>query len=429
MSGAGQSEGGRYAAVRAWLRPRQVSRWLGLFLVAFFLVPIVCLILADAVGGSAAPTISLIAFLVLIPGIVVGAALPLVWIGLMIFLSFRDHRAQAAVGDDRPAPAPTAIPRELAADIAELERVRAEVSAAARKRLVILLPLVAVVLLGIQFGTDDKLAWPPFILIFAIAMFGVWQLVTYGPNRHYAELFKTVTLPRLLARHGALSLARDHVPELGELVANGVLPGFTEVETDDHVHGPYRGRQLFITELRLRHENFKKKGVLFRGLVVEIAFERPLQQTIAVVMQGARAGGLPPVRLEDPLFEAVYSAFGSDQIAARALLTPMTMERMLRMSDGTGFQPPKLYAGGRRLVFVLDGANGGDEFESFEPPHLVGTDASRQVAALAGELDRIFALVDAIIDAVEVAPGIFSAGSGAGASLETPLRGSSESDS
>jgi hypothetical protein len=157
-----------------------------------------------------------------------------------------------------------------------------------------------------------------------------------------------------------------------------------------------------MVELRLDRDNDKSTTTIFDGLLARVTLPRSLRGTTIVLADGGALGSLRDllrregtrVRLEDPAFEQRYQVFGTDQVAARALLTPAFMERFMALGARTGFREPLALAEDNCLTILLPKA---DATDLFEPPSYDRPAASR--AALTRLHDNIAAVLE-IADAV-----------------------------
>jgi Protein of unknown function (DUF3137) len=150
----------------------------------------------------------------------------------------------------------------------------------------------------------------------------------------------------------------------------------------------------------------EKRRVSFEGLLVEVTLPRHLLATTAVIAsRGAFAqfrdwlsiSGRRRVELEDPRFAASYDVWGTDQIAARALLTLAFMERLLALRgpasniDGR----PLVVARDNRLTLVIP-RSGRDHF--LVPGFREAAASRASLIALHDEIDGVLAIADAVID-------------------------------
>src|SRR6185503_18958233 len=109
-----------------------------------------------------------------------------------------------------------------------------------------------------------------------------------------------------------------------------------------------------------------------------------------------KANGRQRVRLEDPVFEKVYEVYGDDQIAARALLNPAFMERLLALGERPDFGRPLALCSGRWLTFAMPKRLGRN---LFEPPSFQKPAASREaLVQLRKDIAAVLSAADAVID-------------------------------
>ena len=115
------------------------------------------------------------------------------------------------------------------------------------------------------------------------------------------------------------------------------------------------------------------------------------------------------VRLEDPRFEKAFEVYASDQIAARALLTPAFMERLMTLGQRAGFSTPTALAVDNRLTIALPKSGAHDLFEppSYSEPaksQAALTQLSEDVAAVLRAADAVIDLDQAARDTAAMAP-------------------------
>jgi hypothetical protein len=318
--------------------------------------------------------------------------------------------------------------RELEATVgpilAELEALRRETLRKIDQRAIWMVPggaLAGAFLSAVVFAHSDTMG-----LINYVSMGSVLGGVIAFTSLHnaYKRAYKNRVIPHLSRRFGDLSYRPAHAPHLGRLVALGVLPQFGKSCIEDEIFGTYRGVELSIVEAKLETGG-KSSSVRFNGLLVSVRLPGRLNGTTLVVRDGGLFGGASPssvlqrVRLEDPRFEDRYQVYGSDQIAARALLTPAVMERLMAL--GIGGEEPRLLADKGIIAMAL----GRDARENyFEPPSLADpVRGGEQLTGLSTDIGAVLKLVDAVLDMAPLArpeaiaaPG--SAGASTGAAVE-----------
>jgi hypothetical protein len=221
----------------------------------------------------------------------------------------------------------------------------------------------------------------------------------------YRRAYKDSVIPHLLARFGDLSYRPAQEPDLKRLAKLGLIPAWGKKRIEDEILGTYRGCSVNIVEAELESGG-KNSRVVFNGLLTELSFPGRFPGTTIVAKDSGivgnaihdfiEANGLRRVRLEDPRFEERYQVYGSDQISARALLTPAVMERLMDLERRTDGDPPRLLAENGTLRVALFNAKGED---LFEPPSMAnplqGHDA---LVRLSSDIGSVLSLVDAVLD-------------------------------
>lgn len=290
--------------------------------------------------------------------------------------------------------------------LAELEAARQvtvqQINARARSRV----PLGAAA--GVLFWLlPDKGSDPDGIidLLYCVGFGAVagytWAVAQLGTA--YRLLYKQRVLPLLAAQFGALSWRPAQVPDLARWQAAGVLPEHQRAIADDELFGTHRNLPVSIIELRLESHSGDDTTVHFNGLLTEVTLPRGLRGSTAVIANAGLLGrlrdwigrdGRTLVRLEDPAFEAVYQVWSTDQIAARALLTPAFMERLLALAAGSRFGQPLAITSDNRLTMAIPRTG-----SLFEPPSYSRPAASRAaLVALYDDIAAVLAVADAVID-------------------------------
>ena len=109
------------------------------------------------------------------------------------------------------------------------------------------------------------------------------------------------------------------------------------------------------------------------------------------------AGGLKPVKLEDPRFEKRYEVYGSDQVEARYLLSTSFMERLVELEDlfaasNGGYCDIQCAFKDGKLLFAIPTMKEWFATGSvFKPANF--TD---EINAILKEMDQLFAIIDVL---------------------------------
>lgn len=311
----------------------------------------------------------------------------------------------------KPAPDPQAgadIEASLKGVLDELEKARLDTVEQINQRAMWRIPLcvaggVGLIAMG-QFGGD-----PPeieeMIGLILVPGFGGYMWASLELSAKYGRLYKDKVLPRLAASFGDLSYRQAVAPDLSVLADEGVMDPYDRIFADDELHGTHRNLPLNIVELKTERGSGKSKQTPFNGLIVTLDLPR---DTGAVTTVAPELGGLgnfikrmgaahrERIRLEDPVFEKIYEVYGTDQVAARALLHPAFMEKFLKLGELPDFERPLMLCQGRTMQIIMPKRMGRDLFEppSFEKP--AATRAT--LVKLKEDIAAVVALADSLID-------------------------------
>ena len=223
-------------------------------------------------------------------------------------------------------------------------------------------------------------------------------------SARYTRLYKDRVLPRLAAGFGAISYREAVVPDLERLRAEHIFAEFDDHSCDNELFGTYRGLDISIMELSLHKGSGDHRQLVFNGLIAQITLPRGLSGVTAVIADEGMAGTIRDwmmrgdrqrARVEDPEFEAIWQVYTTDQIGARALLTPAFMERFKRLAHRTGFGVPLALADGNRLLLALPSQSG----SLFRSPSFSKPAANREtLIALHSDIAALLVTVDAVVD-------------------------------
>lgn len=285
-------------------------------------------------------------------------------------------------------------------EIARLDTQR-RINASAAWRIPLCL-LGAVGLWVLSQTTDDPSDTGDLLAFMAMAAVGGYLWASWSLGEAYRRTFKARVLPRLAAGFGPLAW-RPAEPRLDDV--RRLFPAFDDHEAEDEIYGDYRGLPLSIVELKLTRRRGKNTVTVFRGLTAAVTLPRGLAGTTVVVpdrglfgnlARSFREGAFQPVRLEDPVFEKAYEVYGTDQIAARALLTPAFMERFMAMAASGRFGAPVALVQDNHLLMALETL--GDR-NLFEPPSYRKPAAGREaLTQMREDIAAVLKAADAVID-------------------------------
>jgi hypothetical protein len=315
-------------------------------------------------------------------------------------LLFRPSRREAEIVDK------VVVDDELGQVLAELEvarlRTKREIDAGSVWRIPLTVTAAIALWVATQFGDDPPDVFDLVLFIGGGAIAGyVWASSKLGGA--YRRMYKERVLPRLAAGFGQLAW-RPAQPPLDEFRRHRLFPDWDDVVAEDEIFGDYRGMPISIIELKLTKGSGDELQTIFRGLTAAVTLPRGLRGTTVVIpdrgmfgnlAERLRGGPCQPVRLEDPTFERAYEVYGSDQVSARALLTPAFMERFLALASSGRFGAPVALVQDNRLLMAL-GSIGGD---LFEPPNYLKPAAGRDaLSRLHDDIAAVLRAADAVID-------------------------------
>lgn len=324
--------------------------------------------------------------------------------------------AWAAMSFAFPRPKPNAesiaegdaLQAQLSGLLAELETVRLETVRQINQRASWRVPLCAAGGLAFWiFGqfSDDPGDILDLAILMGMAGVGGYVWASLALSNQYSRLYKGKVLPKLAAAFGDITYRHAVMPDLALMRAERIFREFKDAKAEDELVGTHRGCPTSIVELKLEIGSGKSRRTVFDGLLVEIELPRDTHATTAVINDGGAFGNLRDrmlaagrqrVALEDPVFERVYEVYGTDQVAARALLNPAFMEKLLQLADRPDFGRPLALCVGKRLVMAMPKRGGKDLFEapSFRQP----ASSREALVQLRRDIAAVLAAADAVID-------------------------------
>jgi hypothetical protein len=240
----------------------------------------------------------------------------------------------------------------LAPILAELEAVRVETGRHIRRRAARMTPLGAAA--GLAAWALFVLATREFDLILPVVALAVGALAGHVVAAQalavdYERRYKARVLPLLVARFGALTFGPPPHLDLAALRDWHVFNAFSSMTANDGIAGDYHGRAVGIIQLDLERGWGVWRRLVFRGLLIEIGLSGRFLGTTAVVADAGPFGNfrrelaarsIRRVGLESPAFERDYEVYATDQVTARALLTPSVMARFVALGALEGFTRP-----------------------------------------------------------------------------------------
>ena len=303
--------------------------------------------------------------------------------------------------------AATELNSRLAPTVRELNTLRSDFISQVKARSITRIPIgtaIGIALWALAQRGDDPPGLFGFILFVGLGALGGEVWAAHKPEREYRQIYKERVLPQLAAGIGNLTYrpaSKDRVTRLG---AERVLPDYDVLQADDEIAGTYDGLPIEIIEATMKKRQNKKSRVVFDGLLIGITLPRSLTGTTVVMTDRGswenfktrwRGGALEPVRLEHQEFEQKYEVYSTDQIEARALLTPAFMERFMALAKSSGFSLPGGMAEGNLLVVALP--KGFGKGDLFEPPAYWKPAGGQELVRLENDIRAVLEMADTVI--------------------------------
>ena len=163
------------------------------------------------------------------------------------------------------------------------------------------------------------------------------------PYHHYKKQIKQDIMPLFVKYFDGFTYQYNQGLTLDELEDSRIFPRFDTYSADDCFKGSYQGIHMRIMEERLKVYRRTKHGQrevsVFKGVAIELNLQKMFTSHTIVLKDAGifnklkRFSNLERIRLEDPKFEKIFEVYGSDQIEARTQLTPVFMERILKLKN------------------------------------------------------------------------------------------------
>jgi hypothetical protein len=182
-----------------------------------------------------------------------------------------------------------------------------------------------------------------------------------------------------------------------------MLPFYKSVKLEDHVAGEHNGVAFEMCEGKFVPRQGDKSNRFYR-LMISFDFPRPFAgETVITPDWGHRPSSLlerlrqagEPVRLESMEFEERFEVYSTDQLAARRLLTPRFMEKLMEMAKRLGSIKglTLAYAGNQLHLSLFETREG----NRFEVGHVhKAPDGHQQAQSIFEDLVLIPTIIDAL---------------------------------
>jgi hypothetical protein len=221
------------------------------------------------------------------------------------------------------------------------------------------------------------------------AIFGYMPLIKVSKNA------KAGVIQALCAPLGiGYSIAGKEAPSFDHFRSLNLLPS-GDTAFEDFFTGRRGDVEFALCEATIHQGSGKNRRLVFQGQLFRLITRRRLASTTVVLRNTGWLKsfecprGLESVGLEDPVFNKAFAVFGSDQVEAREVLTPVFMQHLVDLETA--------YAGGHircafstsELLIALEG------HDSFEIGGMFSTLVERsRVEGIARNIEQVFKMID-----------------------------------
>jgi len=177
-----------------------------------------------------------------------------------------------------------------------------------------------------------------FYILIAILVF-----VVQTPYQAYKKTVKNDAMNCFISYFDDFKYEQEIGLNIHEMEESHIFPSADRYLADDCFKGSYQGVGLRITEQILKRIRKTGKGyheyTIFQGIAIQLDMNKDfIGQTIVLKDAGflnrfKGFKGFQRISLEDPHFEKLFEVYGTNQTEARFLLTPVFMERIVKLKD------------------------------------------------------------------------------------------------
>lgn len=219
--------------------------------------------------------------------------------------------------------------------------------------------------------------------------------LSYAPIGMLKNEFKDQLVPKILTQYGFTYDRKARRVRLKDYT--DVLPSYTSSSLSDHFWGIRDGIKMSVCELTLRQKSGKSSRTVFDGLLCRFDYPKTAKVEVAVKSDAGAIGqffrgifaSADRVKLEDPAFEAKFDVYSRDQVAARYILTPTVMERLMVLErQHRGLRA--IFRGNEVLLAIPDGT------DLFRPGSFFSELDRGLVKQFHRDMTGVFAFIDAL---------------------------------
>lgn len=174
-----------------------------------------------------------------------------------------------------------------------------------------------------------------------IVLFMAFIIIYFSRNtlkKKFERKVKPLIMESLMKAFGNFHWTEKPLISSSELFNAKIFGKFTKRNDDDNFYGKYNDFDIVINEMALYEKGeklFNPEFQTFYGIVLKVPMNKNFTGETFVGSEeliNPEKHGLEAVQLEDIEFNKIFSAFSTNQIEARYILTPSFMERMKEIS-------------------------------------------------------------------------------------------------
>ena len=230
----------------------------------------------------------------------------------------------------------------------------------------------------------------------------LWAWVNM-PKHQYRKIYKKTFMPKIVKSFGNFKYdIKGKIPER-LLLLSKILPEYDRYTSEDYFEGLYKNTKIMFSEIDLavkrRNKNRTYYHSVFKGLA--ILFENPgrkfyghtvIDQNTSSMMEWFKEKSfkLKRANLVDPVFEGKYDVYTNDQVEARYLVHPATVEKLNDLAiHYAGQKLTAAFYQDKFLIMISSNEN------HFEPADITVPATSKEsLYALKKEIEDILSIGD-----------------------------------
>jgi len=194
--------------------------------------------------------------------------------------------------------------------------------------------VIGVYLLDRYFSQDINAGF--LYMLFVVVIF-----IIQTPYRTYKKKIKNDVMENFISYFNDFKYEQGKGLSVDEIADSYIFPRADIYDADDCFCGFHQGVPLRVCEQILKKVYHTKHGnrekTVFQGIAIELKMNKNFNGKIVVLKDAGffnhfkKFKDLERITLEDPSFEGLFEVYGTNQVEARFLLTPVFMERIVKL--------------------------------------------------------------------------------------------------